>query len=749
MNTFLKKKGMFVVKTLQYTPFAKLVRTTSFALTLLGLNLVQAQTPGFIYKTSSTAFGRSVLDPNGDGYTSPTNSGFSGTDYGSGSELRMIPIPVLMGEPLNDLSTGGSGGHTDIANSSDGGANSVYVLKRTVGGIDYLILRYRVGGASTATKGYSVLFDTDGQFGTIWNGNNPGFDREVVYETGNNGRVAIYKHTSSGTQLMSSYNVHEYSQRSVALSNAGGNPDYFYDFFIPLEALDAPNMVRFAAATITSAGSGITGTVSDFNGVDDKLYNNNQLLIMQELINIFPAVTLADLDENFDASGWKMKTLKPTVTAPISNDATSVTGFCAEPNGTVITVYKDGVSIGTTTVTGGAWTLSSITTPLATGKKITATATASGKTVSDLSSYVIVGGGSSTNNSVICYNEAPQITGYVNSSKLITISWDPNKSQNTTVGTVKFYIYQVGINTPFHTSQSINISGSTYTYTVTLGNASYYVVAERGCLSNPSIIRAFASNGNMSTPAQTTITAPDLPAVVTAFSGAQNVSVTNKDASDARLSIFVNGTFIDSTTSLISSNASHNFSLTNLKEDDFITAFAHRTVRSNRDSVTVTANVQTNPPVVTGTYFPSTSGNVTITGTSPSPAGTLINLYHKGNGVLGSVPYTSLQNTSSSSTTTVNSYGQWSFVINTATYPLATGDTIVATATAGGKTESVFSNKVVVLPARPSAPVITSANVLANTTNTLSGTISGNSDSIVLYVDGIRIGVCIPTSGGN
>jgi|LakMenE01Jun11ns_1017448.scaffolds.fasta_scaffold9416956_2 hypothetical protein len=97
------------------------------------------QTAGVIYTPSSSVLGRSVMDPNGDGYVSSSNQGFSTIDYSLGSEMRMIALPVMEGEPLGDIVTGGSGGHTDIANftrtgQSTGitGPNSVFVLKRTV-----------------------------------------------------------------------------------------------------------------------------------------------------------------------------------------------------------------------------------------------------------------------------------------------------------------------------------------------------------------------------------------------------------------------------------------------------------------------------------------------------------------------------------------------------------------------------------------------------------------------------------------
>lgn len=101
-------------------------------LLLLTTVTINAQTPGLIYKPSSTSLGKSVLDPNGDGYSSLNASGFSTTDYGTNSELNMISIPLFIAEPSGDLSTGATGGHTEIV--SFNGGNSVFVLKRNVSG---------------------------------------------------------------------------------------------------------------------------------------------------------------------------------------------------------------------------------------------------------------------------------------------------------------------------------------------------------------------------------------------------------------------------------------------------------------------------------------------------------------------------------------------------------------------------------------------------------------------------------------
>lgn len=81
----------------------------------------------------------------------------------------------------------------------------------------------------------------------------------------------------------------------------------------------------------------------------------------------------------------------PLVNSPILQGATSITGTSPSPNGTVIRVFRNGVLIGTTTVTGGTWTLSGLSSGLLlAGDEITADAKDGTKTRSNLSPPVIV-----------------------------------------------------------------------------------------------------------------------------------------------------------------------------------------------------------------------------------------------------------------------------------------------------------------------------------------------------------------------
>jgi hypothetical protein len=313
-----------------------------------------AQTPGLIYKQAGNTLGRLVLDPNGDGFISTTSAGFSGgNDVGAASELPMIGLPSVESEPNGDLANGPTGGMTDLVSPSL--THSCYTLVRDVAGTRYLIFRFRVGKASSAAKGYSVMLDTDNTFSGT--GDNPGYEKEMLLNTGSNGAVKINTFDASGNITATiSYNVDHYAQYAVAATTTNSDPDYFYDFFVPYNALGISGSVRMVAVSIISANSGMNGNKSDFNGIEDSKYGNNALAIGQALINSFPPTNLANMTAG--ATFANPISAAPYVNPGINSVSTSITGTSTEANGTTINVFKNGVSLGTTTVSGGVWSLS-------------------------------------------------------------------------------------------------------------------------------------------------------------------------------------------------------------------------------------------------------------------------------------------------------------------------------------------------------------------------------------------------------
>jgi hypothetical protein len=147
-----------------------------------------AQTPGIIVRPAGGA-GITVLDPNGDGFTSATASGFISNDL-TESELAYKAISPVIAEPTSDLLRGPGDKFSDIVTS--GTDKGMYVY----GDGTNLLFRLRLGGIVSGSKGYSILIDTDGKIGasgpyadpnfvprTMGMSGNPGFEIEVVLET--------------------------------------------------------------------------------------------------------------------------------------------------------------------------------------------------------------------------------------------------------------------------------------------------------------------------------------------------------------------------------------------------------------------------------------------------------------------------------------------------------------------------------------------------------------------------------------
>lgn len=711
------------------------IRTFILILTICKAFLTSAQTKGIIYKPTTSEFGKSVLDPNNDGFVSVSTSGFTTTqDWGAESELNLIALPSLEGEPHSDLTTGSNGGHTDLVANASNTSQSSYVGVKQVNGVDYFIVRMRIGGASTATKGYAVLIDTDGAFSAgLLSTINPGYDKEVVLETGNSGRVAIYNHTIGGTTLHNSYNLNDYHQRSIAASTINSDADYFYDFFVPLSGLgiSVSQMIRMTAVTVTSAQSGIAGTISDFNGIDDKKYSNDRTALMLALVNTFPSASLNQLaNEGFTFSN--PKTIAPTVNSGILTSSTSISGASVEENGTAIYIYKNNVQIGTTTVSSNTWTLNGVS-GLSTGNIITSKALATNKTLSDVSNSVIVSGVQD------CFISSPQITG--RSSNTISGTWSGTPTPNGTNVRVQLYT-QTDENTitifnhvNYYVQSNGTFSVPTGLGTSTFNNTNFIAVVinvSNSCTSGYSNVSR-KSSGNTNTIGEIT-TSPVLNTnPIYEMSSNQTINVSNSAIYPAFLMLYVNGTEISKTPTTVAASSSYNFSIPGLLEGDVVSARAQGTGTtpyywisnvSNTITVQLQNPIQSKNPVISGGYV-SGSGK-TVNGTSMEAAGTTITLYKAGTTLLG--------------TTTVSAFGTWSI----SNLTLATSDVLTAYAKAISKTMSGVSNSVTVVASAPTAPTITGTYTVGNTS--ITGT--GGNGTVTIYVGGSPIGT-VANSNGN
>lgn len=700
-----------------------------------------AQTKGFIYKPALSSTARAVLDPNGDGYTSLTTSGFSGTnDYGSSySELPMIALPVLAGETSGDIVTGATGGHTDLVSNSS--TQSVSVLVKTVSGVQYLIIRFRIGKASTASKGYSLLLDADSDFGTYLTDNNPGYDREIILETGNPGSVKIYKHASAANggvgQVLATYNADSVSQRSAAASANDGDADYFYEFCVPLSAIQATNYVRITAATITSAQSGITGTISDFNGVNDAVYSN-PFTAMKDIINSFPStVKLTDLVDGF--SFPSLVTTPPVITNSLNASSTYVMGNSTEANGTTITVYRkrNGTTTAlspTTSVSSNSWTLSSgVSGNLSAGDTIYATATASGRSASSASNKVEV--------VATCYTPAPVISTRSTSggTRNLQGSWRYADGTTPAASTVLLKLYRQTDNNTFSlittTAQYVATDGTfdfnTGMTNTTFGDSSLALTATiNGCESPFSNVskKQNGTTGNV-TATPTLVTTSIIASNST--SNARTITVKNNDAAAAYLILYKNGVQIATTApATIATTASNNFSYPAsngdiLADGDVIYARAQVPTGSTpywlsnaSTTVTVEANSTTTSrtPVITGSYTSGTGK--TVSGYCDEYSGTAIYLFRNGTVI---------------DTVYLDAYGKFSFTNET----LNASDVLTAKSDAAGKLLSAASAGVTVLngaASAPSAPTISTTTIVVGSTSTISG--ASGSGRVLLYLNG-------------
>ncbi|MCL9769722.1 T9SS type A sorting domain-containing protein [Flavobacterium sp. HXWNR69] len=706
---------------------------------------MSAQTPGTLYQRVQGVLGQQVLDPNNDGFVSVTSAGFpvGGTDYGTNSELKMIGLPSLVDEPNSDLNNGSSGGLTDLV-SSTAPNTSVFLLVKNVDGLDYLVVRFRVGSIGTSGKAYALVFDTNGTL----SGANQGFELEVSLQTGSqSGGVYVRDYRVSTTQ---SFPINTYSQRSVALTTVNGTPDYFIDFFVPLSALGNVSQARIVAVTGNNSSSVLSsGGISDIQGVNDSNYGWNLPAIFTDLISSFPSTNLANLTSDFNGSTWLMQASVPSVNDGVTVTSTSISGTSKEATGTTIKVYKNGVLLGTTTVTNNTWSLTGVT-GLVAGDLITATATALGKSVSGVSSAMIVSGAQH------CFLEAPVnlVRNSSGSSYYIEGSW--SGTIVPTGSNIKIELFtQTGpdVNqftsfTPMASANSFVQSNGTFSIYVTNSNTifnSNNFIAKATLVSGGSIICTSAysnvsvrTNGNATangyiTPKPTIVTTPIYQSassqqIIVSNNGADKGTTVNgvvipANPVDAILILYVNGIEVARTASVVTPNATTTFTVSGLTEGDLVTARAQGVVTGASYWLSYVSNIVTSQlqtptasvtPEITG---PLSSGSGrTISGFSSEAPGTVITVY-KGGVVLG--------------TATVSAYGTWSLPNVT----LAQGDSITATAKAVGKTVSSATLAVVVLGTAPAAPTISNEYVAGQTT--ITGT--GASGTVRVYVDGVVV----------
>lgn len=350
-----------------------------------------AQTPGMIIKPA-TGVGAGVLDPDRDGYVSKTTGGIQigFTDPLLDVIESEIPyVAIIRPDPLKDILRGPTGGFCEIVGVDAAGNNAILVYKDAIN----IYFRFRLGGYAPNSKSYSLLIDTDGKFGfTGINADphaisgNPGFEAEITLQTNFNVKAFNVDGLANrlSPQLVTSELYETHCQKSVAASMAGepSDPDYFYDFYLPLSSLTSlftsSTPLRIVAVTVMNPNGAIANNaLSDVGGVTS---GSNIDQIFTDLIEAqTPTVPGQEVLDRSDC---------PSINS-VAVGNTTISGTSTEASGTSITVTvydSDGISnprSATTTTSGSSWTINvsalSPAVTLANGQIVKATASVSGK----------------------------------------------------------------------------------------------------------------------------------------------------------------------------------------------------------------------------------------------------------------------------------------------------------------------------------------------------------------------------------
>jgi len=641
-------------------------------------------------------------------------------------EIPFRSLPVLSDEPEGDVRTGGAGGHTELV---DGFAdNGVFMYADDFG----MYFRMRIAGNSTASKGYTFLINTEDYFDdfgkTVINGN-PGFQFEVTLQTGGgNAGINIYDwRDNSGNRLGTPLSLSVYHQRAISGSKLNAvtvnDYGYFYDWYVPWSVIDGQyglmtpgTLFRAAAATVTSANSGISGTVSDVNGVNDSEYGS-PIAAFIAAVESFPPTSAESLEKD-PFPPIVVKTRTPVVLGPLFNGDNIVTGTIAEPAGTTVEVFKNGVSIGTTTSTASfTWSLSSISPVLVTTQQITARAinTADSKTLSDISNTVYVGAPGDPVLACLANSATTNFSISAFGSNNPTLS-------GTTTGIfsnsdIAILVYRVGTNdygdvvlanqnleTKMVFSRANIVINSNDTWSITFSNVygnnrqilnTYSYEAVAYSVSSGTVANIIAGTATPCVGARSNVVNTSLAAPVITGSYTEDNTTVNGTASAGTEIVFYQNGIIKGTAPIVA--GAWSFSNLLLVEGDQLRALARNatgTTSPKSNTVTVTAGtipdppppVQSVAPIISGEYI--AGSGLTVTGFSTEQAGTTIRLYNNGTTLLG--------------TAIVGLTGDWEVTGLT----LTAGMVLSATAEASGKTVSGFSNEKTVVASLPAAPTL-------------------------------------------
>ncbi|WP_106604257.1 Ig-like domain-containing protein, partial [Chitinophaga ginsengisoli] len=410
----------------------------------------------------------------------------------------------------------------------------------------------------------------------------------------------------------------------------------------------------------------------------------------------------------------------PTVTTaqtPTNNKTPTVTG-ATDPN-SIVTIYKDGVSVGTVTANAsGNYTYTfSPALPDAT-YSITATASdAIGNTSAQSSPLSITIDATAPNapvittNKLITNNNTPTITGTAEANSTVTI-------------------YKGGVAVATTTA---NASGSfSYTFSPALADNVYAVTATAKDAAGNVSSQSNVLNITIDTQAPP---APVVSAVATPAND-NTPTVTGTAEPNSTVTIYHDGALAGTTTANASGNYTYTFTSSLADGLRGITATATDAAgNTGPQSVPLNILIDTQAPgvpTITTAQTPTNDNTPTVTGTAE--ANSTVTIYVDGSAV---------------GTTTANGSGNYTFTVPT---PLSDGShafTATATDAVGNTSASSATLNITIDTQAPAVPTITTTQTLtANNKPTVTGTTDANS-TVTIYVDGAAVGTTIANASGN
>ena len=380
-----------------------------------------SQSPGYITSPAG-GNGATPLNPDGNAFTSATTSGFTTNDI-TQSEIPYKIIKPFITEPTGDLLRGPATRYSDIVRNVD--SSGFYVYSDGTN----LMFRIRIGNFVSGSKGYSALIDADSKFGgsgpnadtnfkarTTGSNGNPGFEYEVVLES--NFDVAIYDIEGwdgvGPKTAIHTYGITTNSQISVALSTVSGDPDYFYDFYVPIAGFNgsipitATTPLRMVATTVMAPQGAVGGPKSDIYGLTDADYMKG----WETEIAGMPSFTPNDVKSTGTGVGAYCTAAPVMSTTVLAGSNINVSGTWAsadasKPGTAKIYIYRNSVLVDSVAGVTSTWNKILTATTLAAGDVLYAKAKATGESMCLQSNNVIVSACST-------YPSSPTVTCFSN-----------------------------------------------------------------------------------------------------------------------------------------------------------------------------------------------------------------------------------------------------------------------------------------------------------------------------------------------